>query len=119
MDGSNVRTRVWKHTGRRTQNVKSKRIIDHLPVVMTFYMNLMKALLVKRPNIDRDNVVRCMMFGYKRHTFFRAVDRHCCALQDEWTNSDVIHSPTGQYGVLRKAMDNATIEVVPKKNTLM
>ena len=51
VDGSNVRTRVWKHTGRRTQNVKSARIIHHLPVVMTFCMNLMKTLRIKNQTL--------------------------------------------------------------------
>ena len=59
---------VWIHSGRRVQLIKSPILADHMPVACTVKRAIYVCTMRATPKVDRDAIMRCMMYGYKRNT---------------------------------------------------
>eukprot|EP00973_Karenia_brevis_P079146 10982273-Karenia_brevis.AAC.1 len=103
----NMKCIPWPRSGRRVQHIRSAQLVDHIPVVMSMYMNTHKMIQRMPPKIDRNLVSRCLMQGYKRHTFFRSIDHHMEQKTHEWQNAQATESPTKMYHVLRSVVNDS------------
>jgi hypothetical protein len=65
---------VLTHFGRSIQLVKTPHIVDHLPVCVRFSMSSSLNKFDAVPSLNRDAIMRCVLFGKKRYEFVAAIE---------------------------------------------
>ena len=88
---------------------------DHVPVALTFDSHVWK-IYPKFPEvqIDRDDVMRCLLKGERRHQMLDAMQTQMEETRDEWNRVVLTKSPTKMYNVMRRSLRQVSEEVFPK-----
>ena len=102
--GLHIRTHVWTKSGRKLQLIKSPYLADHMPVVMSMTHLTYSAIPPVLPCIDRDAVMRCLLYGKDRHLFLQEVEKQTDSFSNNIDEAFNMKTPTGLYASISQIL---------------
>ena len=103
-------------SGRKLQMIKSRSLADHVPSALSFHRGVYMAAARTAPTIDRDALVRCVLYGKGRHHFIKEVEACAHAVSGIWQEALDRNSPSQQYLIMSAIMHDAMKTCFGKRN---
>ena len=108
------KTAVLIRSGRKLQLVKSIYLADHMPVMLSHKRSIyVVAAHNHTPKVDRDALMRCLLYGYKRGTLVKCIEQKSIERKQEFEKADKLHSPSRIYNHMIGVLHDSMVQTFP------